>query len=102
MITIIWNFSRKSNKNIIPVINKCEGKKKLDLLLSDYSELGFKEFIFISALHNSGIFELKEKLSLLKSKTINSDESKVFKVGVIGKSNVGKTLTLLNTILKTG
>ena len=91
-------FLRKSNKNIIPVINKCEGKK-LDLLLSDYSELGFKEFIFISALHNSGIFELKEKLSLLKSKTINSDESKVFKVGVIGKSNVGKS-TLLNTILK--
>jgi len=91
-------FLRRSNKKIIPVINKCEGKK-LDLLLSDYSELGFKEFIFISALHNSGIFELKGKLSLLKSKTINSDESKVFKVGVIGKSNVGKS-TLLNTILK--
>ena len=91
-------FLRKSNKNIIPVINKCEGKK-LDLLLSDYSELGFNEFLFISALHNSGIFELKEKLSLLKYKNINSDESKVFKVGVIGKSNVGKS-TLLNTILK--
>ena len=55
--------------------------------------------IFISALHNSGIFELKEKLSFLKSENINSGESKFFKVGVIGKSNVGKS-TLLNTILK--
>jgi GTP-binding protein len=91
-------FLRKSNKNVIPVINKCEGKK-IDLLLSDFSELGFNEFLFISALHSSGIFELKEKLSLLNSENINSGESKVFKVGVIGKSNVGKS-TLLNTILK--
>ena len=64
-------FLRKSNKNIIPVINKCEGKK-LDFLITDYSELGFSEFFFISALHNSGIFELKERLSLLKSENINS------------------------------
>ena len=63
------DFLRKSNKNVIPVINKCEGKK-IDFLLSDFSELGFNEFLFISALHNSGIFELKEKLSLLKSKIL--------------------------------
>ena len=37
-------FLRKSNKNIIPVINKCEGKK-LDFLITDYSELGFSEFL---------------------------------------------------------
>ena len=91
-------FLRKSNKNVIPVVNKCEGKK-IDLLLLDFSELGFNEFIFISALHNSGIFELKEKLSFLNSVNTNSTESKFFKVGVIGKSNVGKS-TLLNTILK--
>ena len=34
-------FLRKSDKNVIPVINKCEGKN-IDLLLSDFSELGFK------------------------------------------------------------
>ena len=39
-------FLRKSDKNVIPVINKCEGKN-IDLLLSDFSELGFNEFIFI-------------------------------------------------------
>ena len=38
-------FLRKSDKNVIPVINKCEGKK-IDLLLSDFSELGFNEFNF--------------------------------------------------------
>ncbi len=94
---------RKSGKNVVLTINKCEKE-----LISTYSEalsLGFPETLQISAEHGNGIDELYECLDKFipdEYKNIDTEEqneAEIIKLAVIGRPNVGKS-TIVNKLIK--
>ena len=115
------NAIRKSNKPIILVINKVDADSH-NQLINEFYSLGIKEMVGISAEHNNGIEDLKEKiLNIYKSfnknefketkKIIENSENEDNKnleefiaeknkinIAIVGKPNAGKS-TLLNTLI---
>ena len=115
------NAIRKSNKPIILVINKVDADSH-NQLINEFYSLGIKEIVSISAEHNKGINDLKEKiLNIYKSfnknefkktkKIIENSENEDNKnleefiaeknkinIAIVGKPNAGKS-TLLNTLI---
>lgn len=115
------NAIRKLNKPIILVINKVDADSH-NQLINEFYSLGIKEMVSISAEHNKGIDDLKEKiLNIYKSfnknefkekkKIIENSENEDNKnleefiseknkinIAIVGKPNVGKS-TLLNTLI---
>lgn len=115
------NAIRKSNKPIILVINKVDANSH-NQLINEFYSLGIKEMVSISAEHNKGINDLKEKiLDIYKSfnknefkekkKIIENSENEDNKnleefiaeknkinIAIVGKPNAGKS-TLLNTLI---
>lgn len=118
------NAIRKTNKPIILVINKVDADSH-NQLINEFYSLGIKEMVGISAEHNNGIDDLKEKiLNIYKSinklykkeiknlntksnkiensknenlEEITSEENKI-NIAIVGKPNAGKS-TLLNTLI---
>ena len=115
------NAIRKSNKPIILVINKVDADSH-NQLINEFYALGIKEMVSVSAEHNKGIEDLKEKiLNIYKSfnknefkekkKIIENSENEDNKnleefiseknkinIAIVGKPNAGKS-TLLNTLI---
>lgn len=115
------NAIRKSNKPIILVINKVDADSH-NQLINEFYALGIKEMVSVSAEHNKGINDLKEKiLNIYKSfnknkfkekkKIIENSENEDNKnleefiseknkinIAIVGKPNAGKS-TLLNTLI---
>ena len=115
------NAIRKSNKPIILVINKVDADSH-NQLINEFYSLGIKNIVSVSAEHNKGINDLKEKiLDIYKSfnknefkekkKIIENSENKDNKnleefiseknkinIAIVGKPNAGKS-TLLNTLI---
>lgn len=90
---------RKSCKNITLVANKCDNKN-LETNAYNIYELGFGEAMTISAIHNTGIEELKSKITkTLKQLKFKSTEKKsaqfIPQICIIGKPNAGKS-SLIN------
>lgn len=109
------NAIRKTNKPIILVINKLDADSH-NQLINEFYSLGIKEMVGISAEHNNGIDDLKEKiLNIYKSldkkeakkiiensknenlEEITAEENKI-NIAIVGKPNAGKS-TLLNTLI---
>ena len=110
------NAIRKSNKPIILVINKVDADSH-NQLINEFYSLGIKNMVSVSAEHDKGIDDLKEKiLDIYKSfnknkfkekkKIIensenednkNSEKNKI-NIAIVGKPNAGKS-TLLNTLI---
>lgn len=116
------NAIRKSNKPIILVINKVDADSH-NQLINEFYSLGIKEIVGISAEHNKGIDDLKEKILHIyrsldknnlkkefkksnknenleefeKTKKNNIEENKI-NIAIVGKPNAGKS-TLLNTLI---
>lgn len=115
------NAIRKSNKPIILVINKVDADSH-NQLINEFYSLGIKNMVSVSAEHNKGINDLKEKiLDIYKSfnknkfkekkKIIENSENEDNKnleefiaekdkinIAIVGKPNAGKS-TLLNTLI---
>lgn len=115
------NAIRKSNKPIILVINKVDANSH-NQLINEFYSLGIKNMVSVSAEHNKGIDDLKEKiLNIYKSfnknefkekkKIIENSENEDNKnleefiaeknkinIAIVGKPNAGKS-TLLNTLI---
>lgn len=115
------NAIRKLNKPIILVINKVDADSH-NQLINEFYSLGIKEMVSVSAEHNKGIDDLKEKiLNIYKSfnknkfkekkKIIENSENEDNKnleefiseknkinIAIVGKPNAGKS-TLLNTLI---
>lgn len=95
---LIKDMLKKSNKKVIVAINKVDSKSA-SLNIYSFYELGFDEYIPISAEQNSGIYNLLDKIveDFKDVSDIEYDES-VIKFSVIGRPNVGKS-SILNKLI---
>ncbi len=90
---------RTSKKPVILVANKSDHKVSQDNLPELY-QLGFKDPIAVSAIHNLGLHELESAIAKNlppQKKTTKAKDHKI-KIGFIGKPNVGKS-SLINKLL---
>lgn len=89
---------RKSGKPFVVAINKIDSPSK-HFIHPEFNGLGVKNMLPVSAEHGHGLYELIEKVSnLLPEKVEPELDSKVIRVAVIGKPNVGKS-SLINNLL---
>ena len=92
----IRNMLKKSNKEVIVLVNKLDNQKREDNLYN-YYELGFSKVMAVSAEHNLGFKELLEELT---RDIINevTEEDDILKFCFVGRPNVGKS-SLINALL---
>ena len=94
---VVRDILRKSNKKIIVAMNKMDNKDSYDNIY-DFYELGFDNYIPISAIHNTGYIELMDEVTSGFKTKDESDEDERLKIAIIGRPNVGKS-SLTNAIL---
>lgn len=87
----------RSGKRVIVAINKVDSKQA-NQYLYDFYELGFSEYIPISAEHNNGIYELLDAIVRDFPMDEKQEEDTRIKFSVIGRPNVGKS-SLINALL---
>ncbi|MCF7973020.1 MAG: ribosome biogenesis GTPase Der [Phycisphaerae bacterium] len=94
----IARLLRKHNLNVIGVANKADSAK-LFHTAGEFTELGFGEFLCISAVNNLNktvlMETILEKLDLLDSST--APQKPAMKIAIVGKRNAGKS-TLVNAM----
>lgn len=99
----IANYLRVVKKPVHLVVNKTENKVDISTS-SEFYKLGFDSFFLVSAVHGSGISNLKNIIfsnNFLIQKSNNAevfDNFKNLNLAVIGKPNVGKS-TFINKLL---
>ena len=94
---VVRDILRRSNKKIVVAINKMDNKDSYDNIY-DFYELGFNNYIPISAIHNTGYIELMDEVTSGFKTKDESDEDERLKIAIIGRPNVGKS-SLTNAIL---
>lgn len=94
---VVRDMLRKSGKKVIVAINKADSKEILEHQY-DFYELGFDNYIQISAEHNTGIYELLDEITSDFHEYEDSVEDTRLKFSVIGRPNVGKS-SLINALL---
>ena len=93
----IANDLRKLHKKIFLVVNKIDKAQK-DMVISEFSELGFDDITLVSGKNGSGIKEISKKIvnEIPENLSIVNDSN--FNLAILGKPNVGKS-TLVNAFL---
>ena len=91
------NILHRSGKRVIVVFNKIDNKESL-VHKYDYYELGFEEYIEISAEHSVGITELLDLIVKDFPKYESDDNDTRVKISLIGRPNVGKS-SLANALI---
>ena len=93
----IANNLRKLHKKIYLVVNKIDKVQK-DIVLSEFSELGFDDVTLISGKNGSGIKEITKKIADNVTEAIQAENDEDLNLAILGKPNVGKS-TLVNSFL---
>ena len=96
----IAQILRRTNKPIIVLANKCEGKAQEQMVYEAHS-LGFGEPIPISAEHGQGMHDLYDavKPHIPEEDGEDEDAEKPLQFVILGRPNAGKS-TLVNQYLK--
>lgn len=93
----VRDMLRKCNKKIVVAVNKVDVKASQEHLY-DFYELGFDDYIWISAEHNIGMGELLDSITEGFTEIDVDEEDTRLKFCVIGRPNVGKS-SLINALL---
>jgi len=99
---VILNELRRSGKPIIAAVNKTDGQD-VDAVLAEFSSIGIKTLLPLSAAHSRGTVELVAAvLPLLPAEQAPEDgeggEDDGIRVAIVGRPNAGKS-TLINRLL---
>lgn len=90
---------RKFNKNVVLIINKAENFERIEENIYEFTKLGFKDKIAVSAAHNFGIAEIYRYLKDNLDKGAKFDEETTdLRLAIVGRPNVGKS-TLINKLI---
>lgn len=94
----VAKMALKSKKPVFLIINKLDkAKKSTDLAVFD--RLGIKTMVRASAMQNSGIDEIIDKLLSVIPPAIENPDDNRLRVALLGRPNVGKS-HLFNTLAK--
>ncbi len=93
---VVKEMLKKSNKKIIVAINKIDSKLSKENLY-DFYELGFDEYINVSAEQDMGIYDLLDAITL-DFNEIEEEKDESIKFSILGRPNVGKS-SLVNALL---
>ena len=93
----IANDLRKLHKKIFLVVNKIDKAQK-DMVISEFSELGFDDITLVSGKNGSGIKEISKKIVNEIPENFSIENDSDFNLAILGKPNVGKS-TLVNAFL---
>ncbi|MCD4833141.1 MAG: ribosome biogenesis GTPase Der [Bacteroidales bacterium] len=88
---------RKSNKNILLVVNKVDNNKRI-LEANEFYKFGLGDPISISSINGSGTGELLDKVVSHIEKEDIEGELDIPKYTVVGRPNVGKS-SLINALI---
>jgi len=94
---VVRDILKKSSKEIIVVVNKCDSKDFVEHQY-DFYELGFDKFINVSGEQNIGMYDLLEEITNDFDKVEKEYDDDVVKFSIIGRPNVGKS-SLVNALL---
>lgn len=94
---MIRDLLKKSQKEVIVVVNKMDNLKRMEEIYRFY-ELGFSEVLGISVSHKIGVEELLVKITKDIPETNLDLKEKNCRFCLIGRPNVGKS-SLVNAIL---
>jgi len=93
----ITQLLRKSNKKVIPVVNKVDNHPRL-LEAGEFFSLGLGDYFTISSISGSGTGDLLDEIV----KNLPSEEPEsipdVPRIAIVGRPNVGKS-SLINSLL---
>lgn len=94
---IVRDMLLKVNKKVIVVLNKVDSKIARDNVY-DFYELGFENYMQISAEQNEGIYDLKKAIVENFNEYEEEYDDNTIKFSIIGRPNVGKS-SLVNAIV---
>lgn len=94
---LVRDILRKSKKRVIVAVNKVDVKDAKDNMY-DFYELGFDNYVLISAIHNTGYNDLLDMICLEFRENENEYVDDRLKFCIIGRPNVGKS-SLMNALL---
>lgn len=94
---LVRDILRKSKKRVIVAINKVDVKDAKDNMY-DFYELGFDNYVLISAIHNTGYNDLLDMICLEFRENDDEYVDDRLKFCIIGRPNVGKS-SLMNALL---
>ncbi len=88
---------RKSNKEIILVVNKIDNYR--EEIMYDYYELGLGTPYLVSSIHGKGMGDLLDKIvSCFDDSMLKNEEDDCVKIAIVGKPNAGKS-SLINKLV---
>jgi len=93
----IAGLLRKSNKKVIPVVNKVDNSQRL-FEANEFYGIGFKEFFPVSSINGSGTGDLLDEVTGNLPKQPEESVPDLPRVAIVGRPNVGKS-SLVNSLL---
>jgi GTP-binding protein len=93
----IAQLLRQARKPVVLVVNKSDNERRRQLA-TEFYELALGEPVALSAYHDIGLGELRERLEALLPEEEGEAAPAALRLAIVGRPNVGKS-ALLNAIL---